>query len=43
MVDMLDALERKRGKRPQVERVVVEGEGQAIVGTAQTGHREEGQ
>jgi hypothetical protein len=46
MVDMLDALERKRGKRPQVvrvERVIVESGGQAIVGIAQTGQREEEQ
>jgi hypothetical protein len=36
MTDMLDALDRKRGKAQQVvrvERVVVEGGGQAIVGT----------
>jgi len=38
MVDMLDALDRKRGKRPQVvrvERVVVHEGGQAIVGNVQ--------
>lgn len=36
MVDMLDALDRKRGKAPQVfrvERVVVQDGGQAIVGS----------
>jgi hypothetical protein len=39
MADMLDALERKRGKGPQVvrvERVVVQEGGQAIVGTVQS-------
>jgi hypothetical protein len=38
MVDMLDALDRKRGKGPQVvrvERVVVNEGGQAIVGNVQ--------
>ena len=40
MTDMLDALDRKRGKGPQVvrvERVVVHQGGQAIVGTVQAG------
>jgi predicted RNA-binding protein YlxR (DUF448 family) len=39
MTDMLDALDRKRGKGPQVvrvERVVVQEGGQAIVGTVQS-------
>ena len=38
MADMLDALDRKRGKGPQVvrvERVVVHEGGQAIVGNVQ--------
>jgi hypothetical protein len=38
MTDMLDALDRKRGKGPQVvrvERVVVHEGGQAIVGNVQ--------
>jgi hypothetical protein len=38
MADMLDALDRKRGKGPQVvrvERVVVHEDGQAIVGNVQ--------
>jgi hypothetical protein len=40
MTDMLDALDRKRGKGPQVvrvERVTVHQGGQAIVGTVQAG------
>jgi hypothetical protein len=40
MTDMVDALDRKRGKGPQVvrvERVVVHQGGQAIVGTVQAG------
>ena len=40
MTDMLDALDRKRGKGPQVvrvERVVVHEGGQAIVGNVQPG------
>ncbi len=40
MADMLDALDRKRGKGPQVvrvERVVVQEGGQAIVGNVQAG------
>lgn len=40
MTDMLDALDRKRGKGPQVvrvERVVVHEGGQAVVGNVQTG------
>ncbi len=40
MTDMLDALDRKRGKGPQVvrvERVVVHEGGQAIVGNVQAG------
>jgi hypothetical protein len=40
MTDMLDALDRKRGKGPQVvrvERVVVHEGGQAIVGNVQGG------
>ena len=40
MTDMLDALDRKRGKGPQVvrvERVVVHQGGQAIVGNVQAG------
>jgi hypothetical protein len=40
MTDMVDALERKRGKGPQVvrvERVVVHQGGQAIVGNVQAG------
>ena len=42
MTDMLEALDRKRGKGPQVvrvERVVVQDGGQAIVGTVATGAR----
>lgn len=40
MVDMLEALDRKRGKGPQVirvERMVVQDGGQAVVGTVQAG------
>ena len=40
MTDMLDALDRKRGKGPQVvrvERVVVHEGGQAIVGNVRSG------
>ena len=40
MTDMLEALDRKRGKGPQVvrvERVVVHEGGQAIVGNVQAG------
>jgi hypothetical protein len=40
MIDMLDALDRKRGKAPQVvrvERVVVHKGGQAIVGNVKGG------
>ena len=40
VTDMLDALDRKRGKRPQVvrvERVVVQEGGRAIVGNVQAG------
>jgi hypothetical protein len=40
MTDMLDALDRRRGKEPQVvrvERVVVHEGGQAIVGNVQGG------
>jgi hypothetical protein len=40
MTEMLDALDRKRGKAPQVvrvERVVVQDGGRAIVGTVQAG------
>ncbi len=40
MTDMIDALDRKRGKGPQVvrvERVVVQEGGQAVVGNVQTG------
>jgi len=40
MVDMIEALDRKRGKRPQVvrvERVMVAAGGQAIVGAVTTG------
>lgn len=40
MADMLDALDRKRGKRPQVvrvERVVVQDGGKAIVGNVSQG------
>jgi hypothetical protein len=40
MTDMLEALDRKRGKGPQVvrvERVVVHEGGQAIVGNVATG------
>lgn len=40
MTDMLEALDRKRGKRPQVvrvERVVVQEGGRAIVGNVQAG------
>jgi hypothetical protein len=40
MTDMLEALDRKRGKGPQVvrvERVVVQGGGQAIVGAVAAG------
>lgn len=40
MTDMLDALDRKRGKGPQVvrvERVVVHEGGQAVVGNVQAG------
>ena len=40
MTDMLDALDRKRGKAQQVvrvERVVIEDGGQAIVGTVNAG------
>jgi hypothetical protein len=40
MVEMLEAIDRKRGKRPQVvrvERVVVQDGGQAIVGSLTTG------
>jgi hypothetical protein len=43
MADMLDALDRKRGKGPQVvrvERVVVHDGGQAIVGTVAAGRGE---
>ena len=40
MTDMVDAMDRKRGKGPQVvrvERVVVHQGGQAIVGNVQAG------
>jgi hypothetical protein len=39
MTDVLDALDRKRGKRQavRVERVVVQEDGQAIVGNVQGG------
>jgi hypothetical protein len=40
VADMLDALDRKRGKRPQVvrvERVVVNSGGQAVVGAVSAG------
>jgi hypothetical protein len=43
MTDMLEALDRKRGKGPQVvrvERVVVHEGGQAVVGSVRTGGRE---
>lgn len=46
MTEMLDALDRKRGKGPQVvrvERVVVHEGGQAIVGNVTPGGRAEGQ
>jgi hypothetical protein len=42
MADMLDALDRKRGKGPQVvrvERVVVNSGGQAVVGAVTAGDR----
>ena len=45
MTDMLDALDRKRGKGPQVvrvERVVVQDGGQAIVGNVTSGARPDG-
>lgn len=45
MTDMVEALNRKRGKRPQVvrvERVVVQEGGQAIVGNVQPAGRAEG-
>jgi hypothetical protein len=40
MIEMVDAIDRKRGKRPQVvrvERVVVQDGGQAIVGNVSSG------
>jgi hypothetical protein len=45
MTDMLDAIDRKRGKRPQVvrvERVVVQDGGQAIVGNVNHGPKATG-
>ena len=46
MTDMLEALDRKRGKGPQVvrvERVVVNEGGQAIVGNVQPAKAGKGQ